>query len=265
MARHLELEMQSELSVDYVKAVAGIFQASGYFGDRSVDQLATLIFVGDALGLKPANAVFDLEVKDGAIQYKAAEAFRKAADQVDGLKAEIDETVWCTFDRQGGGGRLCVTPESCRNTCQKENEAFRGPLPFQKTERPLDGPQAGKREPGQQGPAKRADLSDISPIDPGPGPVLENDDRFPVDIATPDPASAAAELEGSTELVDRRIAIINALTEDGKPSIEQQKGFYIYAGVNTNPYKWTIDEARKAHAALRLFLDRKPRTRKTKD
>jgi hypothetical protein len=91
MARHLELEMQSELSVDYVKAVAGIFQASGYFGDRSVDQLATLIFVGDALGLKPANAVFDLEVKDGAIQYKAAEAFRKAADQVDGLKAEIDD------------------------------------------------------------------------------------------------------------------------------------------------------------------------------
>jgi hypothetical protein len=90
MARHLELEMQSELSVDYVKAVAGIFQASGYFGDRTVDQLATLIFVGDALGLKPANAVFDLEVKDGAIQYKAAEAFRKAADQVEGLKAEIE-------------------------------------------------------------------------------------------------------------------------------------------------------------------------------
>ena len=71
------------LSVEYVKSVANVFAKSGFFAGLDEYAIATLIFVGDALGLKPADSVFDLEVVDGRVNYKPAASYRQAADDVE--------------------------------------------------------------------------------------------------------------------------------------------------------------------------------------
>lgn len=55
-----------------------------------------------------------------------------------------------------------------------------------------------------------------------------------------------------------RQAVMEALAADGKQTVEQMKGFFIYAGVQLSPERWSYTEAKKAAAALSDFMVNKP-------
>lgn len=50
-----------------------------------------------------------------------------------------------------------------------------------------------------------------------------------------------------------RSVVLMALEEDGKRTLDEQKGFFLYAGVPTNPADWSYPDAKKADAALSSF------------
>jgi hypothetical protein len=57
---------------------------SGYFPGKTPSQLAIQLLVGDALGLRMANALFDLEIEpDGIIRWKSRQPAAAAGDAID--------------------------------------------------------------------------------------------------------------------------------------------------------------------------------------
>lgn len=61
----------------------------------------------------------------------------------------------------------------------------------------------------------------------------------------------------SGKIDEARKFVLARLREDGKTSIEAQKGFFLYAEVGFEPDAWTYAEAKKAEAAIAEFLKSK--------
>jgi hypothetical protein len=76
-----------------LRNVADLFRRSGWFGEMTTAQLATLIIVGESLGLDAGQSVFDLTITAADEQTPAKVAYREnrtyeaAADRIDALRA----------------------------------------------------------------------------------------------------------------------------------------------------------------------------------
>lgn len=254
-------------------AVAGVFAMSGYWPDKTAAQLATLIVIGESLGLDAGQSVIDLEICPGdankgpTIVYAKNRTYEAARDRIDAQRAAMREISDNKDDR---GDRVTSEPAtleaapgppSSNVVLLRSSDNAAGDVAGLDAGSDAIGAEAG--DPDTQDPAERgfwraSIIAMLRELAKPHNAINERLDRF--DAAGRDDRQKMlidCQKYYEKRTGDLRHSVVQRLGEDGKKTPEQQTGFYLYADVPTDPAEWTFTDASKAAAALDGFLKRK--------
>lgn len=184
--------------------LADVAFASGYFAPATPAQLAIRMLVGEALGLSPVVALFDVELgPGGSVQYKPGQPAQTAGDAIDATAAEnrrILDNAESDVNRSDNAGgdvvpfRPAEVPADVKEALAAgdwTDEANNGPVLKTEPESDADALEPKQSDPGPQSGETAAGLTPIA------GDAAADDLGFPTDEPTSDEiAKAIAEFDG---------------------------------------------------------------------
>jgi hypothetical protein len=191
---------------NWIGRLADVAYWSGYFGGTPA-QIAIRILAGDALGLKPANALFDLTINaGGSVAWRHDGNFQNTVDAIDLKAAQDNAAAGVGIERNAKSGVMdpagvVVDISTGRPATLSNGESITVPEPDAKPESAnpgpvlespgepsLPGPQGGNVDPGPVSVDKAAESASIPGTDPAIDPIDAEFDR----VTAPDPPAEPA-------------------------------------------------------------------------
>lgn len=207
-------------------AWADVAFRSGYFGDDTPAQLAIKILVGESLGLTIANALFEIEIRDGVVRWKGGgSGYQETIDEIERKAAQVNAvrgvarsdndandvvddrkpTPVIAFTRAEGW----PSPEG--------DDANKGPVLETDGQADVEGLEPKQSDPGQESGETAAELTPVSDDVDAVGPDPDGSEPWnavaeePTGPPEPEPAAADNAVPGVEGLQSSASAVLDGI------------------------------------------------------